>query len=457
MGASAIFLSVRRCGLWLAVLVGLVVSAMPRDLAAQGMALEQAVAMALAYHPEIRAAQAGATAAREGVREARSGLFPVLSLEGATGGVYREDSTTRTIALREGRDAFDADSYTVNGRVSLTQPLYDGGSTIDRIRGARSIHSARRFETEQAGHSVALDAIRAFLDLHRARALLRLADANLTLHEETLADAERLVERGAGDSVAVSQVEALLSFASANRIEFEIEAQIAEANWRESVGDVPPAEMAQPTAVGYPPADIDEALMMALDNNPLLNASRAEAAGRRHEADSFRGQLLPRLEAELNYFREDENEAVGGETESAEALVRFSWGFATGGGDFARLRRARADSSEAMLVQRRVEGEVQEQVRIDFAELQLARQQLDHLRERLAANRRVRDLYERQFEGGRRSVVELLDVENEVLQSRIGVIDGERRLLWAHYRLLASVGLLERQFTAMGAQPAASE
>ena len=91
-------------------------------------------------------------------------------------------------------------------------------------------------------------------------------------------------------------------------------------------------------------------------------------------------------------------------------------------------------------------------MRVDYNELSVARDQVPIIEQRVMATERVLEGYTEQFELGLRSLLDVLDVENELFTARVSLVESEYRYKFAHYQLLSDAGTL---LTTVGVEPPA--
>ena len=190
------------------------------------------------------------------------------------------------------------------------------------------------------------------------------------------------------------------------------------------------------------PSTVDEAIVDANRfNNSLRSAAyRVEAFG--HDADAEYDRLFPRLDIDVSQSRGTDVETFGGISEDTRALLRLSWDFPTGGEKFARRDRAsnlRLAAAERMHERQR---ETEQRVRISYSDVQKSTERLVPLKDRVAASDAVVDAYQKQFEAGRRTLLDTLDAENERFLAKVAYNDGEYENLRARYRLFSAAGRL---------------
>ena len=399
--------------------------------------LSKAVFNALETHPLVKGRKATAQARDHEVRAERSAYYPLVSVDAYTGWHDTKNDATKTASGDDSVDRWESE-----GEIRARQLVWDFGVTDSRVDAAKSREAEAGADIQDGQEEIALRAAEAYLDVIRALENLEFARHNVAKHEKTLRDVNLKEQAGAGDGGDVAQTESRLALARAFQIQFEEVLENAESRFREAVG-YSPAELTRPQLPDLAvPSTVDEAILDANRfNNSLRSAAyRVEAFG--HDADAEYDRLFPRLDIDISQSRGTDVETFGGISEDTRALLRLSWDFPTGGEKFARRDRAsnlRLAAAERMHERQR---ETEQRVRISYSDVQKSTERLVPLKDRVAASDAVVDAYQKQFEAGRRTLLDTLDAENERFLAKVAYNDGEYENLRAHYRLFSAAGRL---------------
>lgn len=411
---------------------------------AQAATLADSVTQAVTNHPKIEAGKAATEAARKTLSEQKAGFFPTLSAQARTGRVHADDDTTRA---NTGADAY---SWLGEGSVTLTQPIFAGFSTVNRVGAARDRYFAAEKDMAGTSEDVALRAARAHLNLMRTRELLDIASKYLSEIQSRKDSIGLMVKEGAADEAELLQAEEILMAAKTTRLGYEESYRQAEADYIEIVGAAPgeTLEFGAPLWDNKVPATIDEAVSQASAANPKLEAAGkiVEALGR--EAEAERGGLLPRVDAELSYLEKDQDDDLGGELMNAQAMLKMSWNFSTGGAQFARVGKGLQQQREARARVQDTLRTIEHDVRQKFTSMQIVDEQFGLFVERERANEKIVDNYLSQFEGGKQTNLQLISAHARLFQSRGDRTDAYYRRLLSRFELLNAMGRLRDVFAA---------
>jgi adhesin transport system outer membrane protein len=133
---------------------------------------------------------------------------------------------------------------------------------------------------------------------------------------------------------------------------------------------------------------------------------------------------------------------VRGDSQNFIALLVGRWNLYTGGTDTAQYRKARAQAMEARDKLDQSRREVAQQVRNAWNALNAARERRVAVRRELSSNRRVRIAYARQFDRGQRTLLDLVDIQNEIFSNETTLTTEKYTIIFGVYRTLATMGRL---------------
>ncbi len=417
---------------------------------AQAETLSESVVMALSSHPSIQSGKASKDAAGDAVREQKAAFFPTLSMSGKAGRVHADDDTTRASA---GGDAY---SWLGEGSATLTQPLFTGFSTTNRLAAAKERHSAAAADLAGTSEGIALKAARAHLNMMRTRELLDMASRNLSEIQTRRDSIELMVREGAADEAELLQAEEALMAARTRRLGYEESFRQAEADYIEATGAVPSGKMEIESGTwnSIIPATVDDAVTQAVKSNPAVLAADGMAVALGKEAAAEKGGILPRVDAELSYLQKDQDDNLGGELMNSQAMLKMSWNFSTGGGQFARVAQGMDRQRVAIARQQEARRAAERDARQKFVSMQIVDQQLALYKERESAAQKILGNFLSQFEGGKQTNLQIIGAEARLFDAKSARTDAFYRSLLARFELLTAMGQLREAFGSLPASPA---
>lgn len=387
-------------------------------------------------HDRVRAAEARLTAARNRAREALGDWFPTLGQTANTG--HESQNNDGSADTSTGFHEYD---------ISLTQLLWDFGSTNAAIDKARLQVEEARYSLIETKQSLILEAVTAYMDLVRARATLDFAtESEANIRRQTGLE-EALVSLGSGFSTDVLQAKTQLAGAQARRAQNEGALTNALNRYKAVFGRMPD-DLAALGEVPYPaaylPTSLTQSVDVALETNPalknaILAADIAIEDVRIAKADNF----FPRIEASgERKFKKNVGGTIGSEQETL-AKIEMTMDFNLGLTAINTLKASESDLSASTFSAADTRRTIEEQVRNAWQQLETARRTASHLNNQANIAAAFLELARNERQLGRRSLIDVLSGETNLINSRSDALSAETDVIIAAYGLLAATGQLE--------------
>jgi len=425
-----------------ALLALLVTSTMSAaTLAADKGSLQESVKKALATNPDIQIQIKERRARNEEVERARSGYFPTLDLSAGIGTERSRNTSTRTRG--EDYSTLTRQEASLNAR----QMLFDGFATESEVERQRARVSSTAYTVHGTSETIALDAAEAHLNLIRSNSLLNLAEDNLKAHQRTFDQIKIRSDAGVGRRADLEQISGRLALANSNVIAAQGNYDDAMTGYIRVVGEAPGTTLIKPSKPTVGPASREEAITMALEKHPTLKSAAADVEATRAQHKAAKNTFFPRFDLELSSSWNKDLDGQFGTNNDTQAMIRMRYNLFNGGGDKARRRQTAHLIEEAKEVKNRTHRQVIESMRLSWNAYQATEQQLVYLAEHVSASERTRDAYQKQFNIGQRTLLDLLNAENELFQAKQSYIDADFDNLFARFRILNAEGELLRSLS----------
>lgn len=406
--------------------------------------LSDTVSTAVMNHPRLDSSRALRNVADQTMRENKSQFYPVLSATARGGHVNSNDDTTR------GATGGDASSFLGEGSLTLTQPLFAGFSNMRRVEAAAERIAASEKDIDGSAEDIAFTAARAHLNIMRTEELRDHAAETLKKIKGLKENITLMVKEGAANEAEALEAEEILLSSQSTELSFSEAHDQAIADYQEAVGAAPSDKLyfGDPLWNAHVPASVDDAVKQALETNPRLLSSARTVAAMTKDVAAEKGQLFPKFDAEVSYNEKDQDDNLGGESNSTQAMVKMSWNFSTGGAELARIRRSREQQADARARQMEMARVIERTIRQNYIAMEGADQQLSLAVGREQASQKVLDNYMSQFEGGKQSNLQIMGAEAKLFQARIAKVEAYYRSLLARFELLNTLGLLGKALAA---------
>ena len=398
------------------------------------ISLKESIESMLRNNNSLKAIQENRSAAGHEVDRAKAGYGPRVDLT-ARGGFGRlSDSTTRSY------DYDEAAPYS-SASLLVTQPLWDGWLTRGRVREAEATYRSLDHRVLDNANSLALDAIIAHVDVLRRRQIFKLAQDNVTRHEDILAQARSRAMEGVDTIADVSQAQSRLARANSTLTEARASLRNGEETYtrltRHAAVNLAPVTM--PDDMFSSPEEVLEA---AQKGNPKVAAYFEDIKAATAVKEQVNSAYSPSLsiEAGPSYSDRDGKSQLWTAEFGVAAVVR--WNLFNSGADVAESKAAAARIRQNRRVLYDYMDDLKLNVEESWTEFLSAQKQLEFYREAIEYNKTTRTAYEEQFIMGQRSLLDVLDAENELFNSSTQAATALGNTLIAAYRMKALAGQL---------------
>lgn len=377
--------------------------------AAHGETLRQALIYAYRTNPSLTAARAGLRAADEGVPIAKAAGRPTLS---ATAD-YQE------FVVRSA-NSFSAPLRSANANANLSLPLYQGGRVKNSIRAADARVESGRQNLRFTEADVFTAIVSVYMDVMRDGAIVELNRRNVAVLETNLQASRDRFEVGDLTRTDVAQSEARLAVARGQLETAAAQLDTSLENYLRFVG-LPARELEQPPGLPGLPRSPVEAVTIALGNSPQLLAAHADAKAAGYDVRVAAASRLPKLSAV----------GSGGYNNYLGSLTS------------TEVRRASALESQALEQTIFVERRVIAEARAAYSRYQATQAVIRSSKAAIAANELALEGVRAENSVGSRNVLDVLNAEQELLNSRVQLVTAERDAYVAGFTLLAAMGRAE--------------
>ncbi len=420
-----------RCGLAALLMAASVAVAQPAD------ALRTAVEKAVNTNPEVAARFNAYRASVDAVDVARAPYLPRIDLNADVG--REQDTYTNR----------NPENQSLNRNaigLSLTQLLWDGLGTKHDV--ARSGHDrlARYFELLDVTEQTSLEAARAHFDVQRYRRLVALAEDNYVQHRYAFLQIQSRYKAGVGRGVDLEQAGARVALAESNLSTEVANLHDVTARYLRVVGTPPPKDLPTITLLRSGiPATPGETTNTAVRQSAAVSASIENLRASRAAADGRQSAFQPRVEARVRGVAGQNIDSNLDQTRKGVAEIVLNWNLFNGGADQARVRQQANLLSQAADLRDKTCRDARQTTSIAFNDTRKLVDQLVYLDRNTLAIEKARDAYRQQFDIGQRSLLDLLNSENELYTARRAYANAEYDLGYAYARTHAAMYQLGAQ------------
>ncbi|HAU4032592.1 TPA: TolC family outer membrane protein [Legionella pneumophila] len=400
--------------------------------------LYEAVQYGMIANPDILLNTAKGLSAKQAIDKAKGGLYPSIDV---TGGFGRQRSVNPTSAAID-----DTPSTTLNiveSAVELRQRLFAGGGIINEVKRSQYLTEAQKWKTQGIAEDLALEITKNYFAVLLYERLYAYSIENLKAHKAVFKMIKERATAGITRTAEVDQANARLALAEANKISALADLQEVKINYAKTVGKWPEnLQVPHVPARKSLPNNLARIIEKGLDNHPTVKSSYADIKEAKAQYDVARAAYYPEVNLVLNSSKNKNLGGLIGPNDSDTVAVRMNYNAFRGGADAARIRETAYQVQEAYETKNRTLLELKETIRLAWNAYVASALRIQPLKQHVTASRKTRTAYQDEFKVGKRTLLDLLDSQNEYYESQIELARAENDEILSRYRILNGMGCL---------------
>ncbi len=398
--------------------------------------LQEAIQQTINENPEIQSAKSERSAVEQEISQAMAGYFPSIDI--ATGIGWEQSSNPTTRNAGNGTVSYGREEASIQ----LRQMVFDGFATPSEVNRQEARTNARAYTVYGQSEITALQGVEAYLNILRRQELLDLAKNNLLIHQRTNDQIQLRSERGIGRRADGDQSTGRLALAERNTLSEIGNMQDTETAFLRVTGSLPNNLEPVNSPADVLPENIEQAVEQAVNNHPTLKSANADVDSAFAQHDTARAAYMPRIDFEASASHNVDLDGIKGKNEDATAMLRMRYNLFNGGRDLARRKETAQRINQAKDIRDNTYRQVVESMRLSYIAYRTIQSQLKYFKDHMESSIRTNIAYQKQFNIGQRTLLDLLDSANEMFVAKSAYSNAKYDGLFAEYRVLASKGAL---------------
>jgi len=400
--------------------------------ALNALTLSEGVDEVLSTHPVVLERLHNYRATLEDLRISEAQYLPTLDYSASMAREKTKSPTTQNVTR-------SLNSY--EHSLQLTQNLFNGFGTLYEAdyQKARILAAANHY-IENA-NDMAFNFVNMYINVIKNRDLLSIAKANVQFNEEIYDKVTKLYTAGITTRSESEKADTSLSLAKSNYVVAKNNLDDALFNLERILGrHVDAEELREGNFSGELPMTIEEMKTYARAHNPsvLVSEYNIKAAKAQHGA-SYKN-YYPKIDAYARQsWASDVGGVVGDDDRTAFGLT-LSYNLYRGGADEADAQKNLSKVYQEGQNKREMVRKLDEQGHLSWTAKTYISEQLVHLKHYETTSAKTLELYQKEYDLGRRTLLDLLVAQNDHIAAQSQIVRAENDLLFAHYRILDAMG-----------------
>jgi outer membrane protein len=400
--------------------------------------LEAALARAYALNPDLNAARANTRAVDENVPSAKSGYRPKLSVTGDAG-------LSNTESKVSGRES-TTDLVPRGAGASLDQTLFNGFRTENSVSAAEAGVFAARASLRNSEQNILLDAVTAYMNVVRDEAIYTLRQNNVAVLSEQLRQTRDRFTVGEITRTDVAQSESRLARARSDSALAQSNLKSSQARFKQVIGiEAKKLAQAQPVAAGKLPRSQGDALNIAMRDHPAIVAALHGVDAQSLQVKVVEGELYPTIGVRGSLTRRYDSQVENDRRNTASVVGSVTIPLYDGGSAYARTRQAKETLGERRLQVDSAREKVIAAVISSWSLLEATGFQIEGASAQVRSSEIALSGVREEARVGQRTTLDVLNAQQEVLDSRVALVTAQRDRVVASYGLLSATGKLSAQ------------
>lgn len=331
--------------------------------------------------------------------------------------------------------------------IKITQNIFNGFSTTNKVDYQKARILAAAYHYIENANDISFKTVGAYIDVIRSYKLLQNAKDSVQINEKIYQDVQELYTAGLTTKSEMTKIFAALSLAKSNLIVQQNNTRDKEFKFKRLLGrDVDISHLILPSFDLAMPESLQRATMYAIENNPSIIVSNYNIQGAQALYRERKSNFYPIVNLELEQLYNDAYDQRNNGYESADdrqrAYVTLNWNLYKGGADKAALQKTRSNIHREVEIQRDLKRQTIEGLELSWSAYEMIALQLKQLYEYSKHSEETLESYKSEYEMGRRTLLDLLAAQNDLVNSRSQIINAEFDRLFAQYRILDAMGIL---------------
>lgn len=401
--------------------------------------IQAAMAKAYANNPDLNSARASLRATDENVTMAKAGYRPQV-------GITAAHTNAAAFGLR---NMSGVDAYSQNDTISLTvsQQIFDGFQTLNRINAAEAGVYATREQLRGTEMQILYSAVQAYANVALYQDLVASRKENLGFLNEQLKAANARLQVGEGTRTDVSQAQAQLAAAQALLAAATAQLKMAQAVYMQIVGDAPKGIKQSTMAKRGMPSSLDSAVALGLRQHPSILAAEHAVDASGYQVKTAEGALLPGVAVQAGVGRTFVNPSTisSAPYNSASVTAQLTIPLYKGGAEYGAVRQAKENLTASEIKVDSARLAVRQSIVSAYAQMQAAGASISANKQALSASNLALSGVIEERKVGQATTLDVLNAQQTVLNARENLAQAHHDAVVASYGVLAATGQLTVQ------------
>lgn len=399
---------------------------------ANAISVQEGMEEVLTTHPIVLERLHNYRATLEDLRTTEAQYLPTLDYSATL-------AAEKTKSPSTGNKSESLTSY--ENSLLLSQNLFNGfGTTYEADYGKARILAAANHYVENV-NDIAYSYMNAYINVLKKRDLLCIAKSNIRFNEEIYTKVVKLFDAGMTTLSESEKADTSLSLARSNYVVAQNNLDDAMFNFERILGHhIQNDELKDISFSGEIPATMEEMKAYAKGHNPSIMVSEYNIKAAKAQKEASYKNYYPKIDA---FVRQSFANNVGGLSGSDDRFkmgLTLNYNLYRGGSDESQIQKNMSKVYQEIESKNDVVRKLGEQGQLSWSAKVHLTDQLEHLKRYKATSAKTLELYQKEYDLGRRTLLDLIVAQNDYIAAQSQIVNSEYDLLFSHYRILDAMG-----------------
>ncbi|MEA1914504.1 MAG: TolC family protein [Campylobacterota bacterium] len=351
-----------------------------------------------------------------------------------------------------GYEATDTNNFTFANRTSLAyyetslvfmQNIFDGYATMHEIDYQKARILASSYNFVQKSNQLAFEMTYAYINLLKQKELLEVAKENVLINADILSKVQALYQSGLTKRSEMQKIESSLSLSKSNLVVQQNNLLDASFQYHKLLGNKPNLKLIKkPTLTTALPKSLQSALDYTLSKNPALQvvAYNIKAAKSLYKQND--SSMYPKIDFKISQDLDKNVNGIQNDRNNFRAGLILSYNLYKGGVDEANTQKHISKINQEIYVKRDLKRQLTEDINLSWGANVMLYKQLKELYVYKDFSESTLSLYQEEYNLGRRSLLDLLSTQNDLINAKSQIIKTTYDFLFSKYRVLNAMGIM---------------
>ena len=401
----------------------------------QAQTLKESIDKVLNTNPIILERLANYRETSQDLSIARSEYLPTLDLVSSVG---QETTNSDNLKIVDGKSL----TYYENS-LTLMLNVFDGFGTTSKVdyQKARIVASAYNF-IEKA-NDTAFETTRRYIEVIKQRELLGTAKENVSINEEIFFKVKELYTAGTTTKSEMRKIESSLFLARSNLVVQQNNTIDAIFNFKKAYGERINIDTLEiPSFSVMLPKTLNEAILYSIRNNPSIMVSNFNIKSSQYLKEQNTKNYYPKIDLMVQQNLDKNTYGVENERNRFRAGAVLTYNIYRGGSDSNTIQKSISKVFRDVHTKNELQRQIIEGLELSWSAYTMIDKQLVELIRYRDYSEETLSLYKEEYDIGRRTLLDLLSAQNDLINAKSQIIRANYDSLFAKYRILDSMGLL---------------